>query len=165
MGYIDIIEMKEGREGEGDLSNIGEQSDNSELIATLRRIIAEQESRIAQLEEAVHKWERKYRQQMTVEPPKDHIFFRHKADDPSYLAFAKELSRLQLTYDRNIPKSPPADQNILISFPEVLQLVERLYQQLGRWEGEAAAKGRMVETHQTTIDGLQRRMEGYRVSF
>jgi hypothetical protein len=113
----------------------------------------------------VQKWERKYRQQMTVEPPKDPIPSRRKADDPSYLTFVKELTRLQLTYDRSIPKSPPANHNIPISLPEVLQLVEGLYQQLGRWEAEAAARGRMVETHQATIDGLQRRMEGYRVSF
>jgi hypothetical protein len=117
------------------------------------------------LEQAVQKWERKYRQQMAVEPPKDPIPSRRKADDPSYLAFAKDLSRLQLTYDRTIPKSPPPDQNIPIPLPAVLQLVEGLYQQLGRWEAEAAARGRMVETHQASIDGLQRRLEGYRASF
>lgn len=113
----------------------------------------------------MQKWERKYRQQMVVEPPKDPILSRRKADDPSYLAFAKELSRLQLTYDRSIAKSPSADQSIPISLSGVLQLVEGLYQQLYRWEAEASARGRMVETHQATIDGLQRRMEGYRSSF
>lgn len=62
-------------------------------------------------------------------------------------------------------KSPLPDPVVEISLPEVLQLVERLYQQLERSEAEVRAKGRVVEEHALTIEGLNRRVQGFRESF
>lgn len=90
----------------------------------------------------MQRWERKYRLLITQDPPGPPQVLRRKADDPAYLAFARELVRLQQTHERLLPKSPPADPAQEISLPEVLQLVERLYQQLARSEAEARAKGR-----------------------